>query len=257
MADSILLRIACKAANTPEIFRSVQGEGRNIGRLRTFVRLSGCNLHCVWCDTAYTWRWHGSAYPHVADRPGAAFTFDPVTETVSMTLDEIAAAIAALPSEGVVITGGEPLLQMRGVTALAARLHQQKPSLKIEIETNGTIFPTEALREHVELFMVSPKLAHSGNRNENALRPGALRAFAAAEQTVFKFVVKDIVDIGYISDLASELGITPSRIYVMPEGTDSDTVIRAGAKLIDSVINAGFNYSDRLHIHLFGEKRGK
>ena len=256
MTGAVSLRIACKAAATPEIFRSIQGEGRNAGRLRTFVRLSGCNLHCVWCDTPYTWRWHGSAWPHIADRPGVPHSFDPAAEAVSLSLDTIAAMVEALPAEGVVVTGGEPLAQMSGVTALVARLRRDDSSRWIEIETNGTIVPGDALRAQVDLFTVSPKLGHSGNPAGLALRRAPLRAWAAIDQAVFKFVAQDEADVAAIAALAAEIGLPSSRVYVMPEGTDSATLIRVGKMLIGPVISAGLNYSDRLHIHLFGDTRG-
>lgn len=250
-----LLRIACQSPGSPEIFRSLQGEGRSIGRPRTFIRLSGCNLHCAWCDTPHTWNWEGTPWAHVRDRPEAPYKFSKRAETMSLTVDEVAAAAAALPAEGVVITGGEPLVQPRGLALLIPRLLASNPALKVEIETNGTIAPSPDLAERVDLFMVSPKLPHAGNMDGIAIKPSALAAFASLETAYFKFVARTGEDLAEVARLAHRFGISPSRIYIMAEGTDSDTVTRVGASLVDPIIAAGFNYSDRLHIHLFGDER--
>jgi 7-carboxy-7-deazaguanine synthase len=95
---STTLRIAARSPGQPEIFRSIQGEGVNTGRVRTFVRFSGCNLHCVWCDTPYTWNWQGTNWPHER-----APKYDQAAETIEMEVEAVAAAVAALPAEGVVI----------------------------------------------------------------------------------------------------------------------------------------------------------
>jgi len=250
------LKLACTSPGTPEIFRSVQGEGRNSGRIRTFVRLSGCNLQCAWCDTPYTWNWHGTPWPHVGDEPETPNKFDPALESVELSVDEVLERIATHPAEGVVITGGEPLVQMRGLTALAERLREQSPSRLVEIETNGTLAPSAALAGLVDLFMVSPKLENAANRPSAAIRTHALAAFAELPAAAFKMVAATPEDVAEAARLAASLGIAPSRVYIMPLGTDSRTLTRVGAAIIGAVIDNGFNYSDRLHVHLFGDERG-
>lgn len=250
------LKLACTAPGVPEVFRSVQGEGPRSGRIRTFIRLSGCNLHCSWCDTPQTWNWHGTAWAHESDRPGAPHKFDPGSEIVELPVDEICRLAAALPAEGIVITGGEPLVQKRGLVRLIEALRGQAPSRKVEIETNGTIAPGEALVRSVDLFMVSPKLANAGNRPGSALRPAALAAFAALPTARFKFVAGSPGDVDEVAALADRFAISRERIHIMPLGTDSPTILAVGASIIDAVIERGFNYSDRLHIHLFGNERG-
>jgi 7-carboxy-7-deazaguanine synthase len=250
------LKLACTSPGVAEIFRSVQGEGRNSGRIRTFVRLSGCNLQCTWCDTPYTWNWHGTAWPHVGDRPEAQNKFDPALESVEISVDDVAERVAGLPAEGVVITGGEPLVQMRALTALLERLREQSPSRLVEIETNGTLAPSAALAGMVDLFMVSPKLENAGNRAGAAIRARAIAAFAELPTAAFKMVAATPDDVDEVARLAASLGIASSRVYVMPLGTDSRTITRVGSEIIGAVIANGFNYSDRLHVHLFGDERG-
>ena len=243
------LRIAARAPGQPEIFRSIQGEGVHAGQVRTFVRFSGCNLHCVWCDTPYTWNWSGTKWEHER-----APKYDQAAETIEMEVEAIAAAVAALPAEGVVITGGEPLAQMTGLIALAERL--KRDGLLIEIETNGTIPPDPRLVEQIDLFMVSPKLAHSGNAAALALRATPLAAFTALKSAVFKFVARTPVDLDEVADLAARHAIPAARIMIMPEGTDSQMLLTRAAALAEAALARGYGLSDRLHIHMFGDTRG-
>ncbi|WP_395644903.1 7-carboxy-7-deazaguanine synthase QueE [Terricaulis sp.] len=253
---SAVLRLARNDDGAPEIFRSVQGEGVSAGQPRTFARLSGCNLHCTWCDTAYTWNWRGSAFQHERDAPGAPWKFDPKAEMIALPVTEVAALVRENISKGVVITGGEPLLQMDAVVALIDALKTGAPELLIEIETNGSIVPSGALAERVDLFMVSPKLAHSGNDAAIALRSAALAAFAANPRAFFKFVAREAGDLDAVAAIAADHAIAASRIYIMPEGTTSAALRARELSLKPAALSRGYSYSDRLHIHMFGEKRG-
>ena len=248
---SRILKLARNDQGEPEIFSSIQGEGPAIGRPRTFVRLSGCNLHCVWCDTAYTWNWVGTPFAHERNTK-----FDLSAEMLKLSTAETANRIKALPSEGVVITGGEPLLQTEAVVELIDALREDDHRALVDIETNGSIVPSEELIDRIDYFVVSPKLAHSGNDAELALKHEALSRYAQMRSASLKFVVKDSADIETVAALVERYGFWPQRIYIMPEGTTSEALLARGPKLIDAVIAHGFNYSDRLHIHLFGQKRG-
>ena len=133
----------------PEIFTSIQGEGITCGLASIFVRLSLCNLACSFCDTKYTWDW---------DR------YDRDIETIELAAEDVARDVLARARRGpknVVITGGEPLLQQRDLVDVVQRLHGE--GLGIEVETNGTITPADALAACVDQWNVSPKLASSGN----------------------------------------------------------------------------------------------
>lgn len=252
----MILKVACKAPGEPEIFRSIQGEGPHAGHERTFIRLSGCNLHCVWCDTAYTWNWIGTQFAHERDQPASAHKFDPAKEIVKLEIADAAARVLADLGEGVVVTGGEPLMQAGAVAALIDKLREHTLNLPVEIETNGSIAPSEQLVSRVSLFVVSPKLAHSGNDAAIALNPDSLGEFAALDSAVFKFVARERDDIETVAAISRRLRIAPRRVYVMPEGADSETLAQRGRLLAGDIVAHGFNYSDRLHIHLFGEKRG-
>jgi organic radical activating enzyme len=244
------LTLATTVPGEPEIFASLQGEGPSAGRPSVFVRLSRCNLACVWCDTAYTWRFEGDDRPH-----RDSLAFERAANQISLAEDEVAARIAALGGSRLVVTGGEPLLQTPALARMLAALEQRRP-MHVEIETNGTLAPPPALSERVHQFNVSPKLAHSGNRAELAQRAGALAAFAADSRAFFKFVIAEPADVDEALALAAAHAIAHGRIFLMPEGRDSDTLRRRMRWLAPICSKNGLNLSDRLHIHLYGDTRG-
>ena len=246
-----MLTLAATRPGEPEIFASLQGEGLSAGRPSTFIRLSRCNLACVWCDTAYTWRFDGDNRPH-----RDAVTFDRNANQVTLSEAEAAARIAALPPHRLVITGGEPLLQAPALARMIAALPRREPAWHVEIETNGTVAPPAALDALVHQYNVSPKLAHSGNAAALALDPARLAAWAAEPRAQFKFVVAEPGDLAQVLALQAAHGIPASRVWLMPEGRDSEA-LRARAQWLAPLCSEHeFNLSDRLHIHLYGDTRG-
>ncbi|MXO74655.1 4Fe-4S cluster-binding domain-containing protein [Altererythrobacter aerius] len=241
------LILATDNSGGPEIFSSLQGEGLSAGVPCTFVRLSRCNLACVWCDTAYTWRFEGDARPH---RDGIAFNRR--VNQVTLSVAETAAAIDRHTPRRLVITGGEPLLQGAALAELAASLR----GYAIEVETNGTVAPHRRFDGYVEHYTVSPKLAHSGNARELALDPVRLSAWAAEPRAWFKFVIARPADVEEVLAIQARFAIAPNRIYLMPEGTGSAALRERTSWLADLCLRHGFRLSDRLHIHLYGDTRG-
>jgi len=241
------LTLATQAPGEPEIFASVQGEGPSAGMPVAFCRLSRCNLACQWCDTAYTWHFEGDNRPH---RSGETF----VRRANQITLDEaeVARRIVDLGQRRLVITGGEPLLQAGALATMIEHL----PEIAVEVETNGTVEPPARFDGLVDAYNVSPKLAHSGNPAELALIPHMLDRWAADPRAQFKFVVAAPEDLIEIEALASKHAITPERIWLMPEGTDSATLRERMEWLVPLCLEHGYRLSDRLHIHLFGDTRG-
>ena len=253
------LVLATTAPGQPEIFASLQGEGPSIGRPSVFVRLSRCNLACTWCDTAYTWRFVGDNNLHRRPhRDGAAF--ERVANQITLGENEVAAHIATIfappAPPRLVITGGEPLLQGASLARMVAALSETMPTLHVEIETNGTVAPHPALDAFVDQYNVSPKLAHSGNPAELALIPDRLTAWAAEPRAFFKFVVAEQADLIEIATLQERYAIAPDRLYVMPEGTQSGMLRDRSRWLVGAVQSAGWRFTDRLHIHLYGDTRG-
>ena len=242
-----MMTLATDDDGGPEIFASVQGEGPSMGMPVAFMRLSRCNLACVWCDTAYTWRFEGDNRPH---RDGQ--TYDRKANQVTLDEEEVAARIMALGQNRLVITGGEPLLQAPAL----AKLLDLLPDIGVEIETNGTTKAPPRLDIRIDQFNVSPKLAHSGNPAELALIPERLDAYATDPRAWFKFVIAEPSDLDEVLALRERYRFRPDHVFLMPEGTDSETLRAREKWLAPLCVEHGFRMSDRLHIHLFGDTRG-
>lgn len=224
-----------------EIFSSLQGEGQWNGVPSVFVRVSGCNLRCVWCDTPYaSWNPEG-----------------PVRDVESVAEEVLVTGI-----QHVVLTGGEPML-FEGVAMLAGILKAKGRILTIE--TAGTVFREIAC----DLMSISPKLAHStpvhdvrwaAKHEESRLNLPVLRALCEAYPFQLKFVVNPeagVEDLQEIEDLLSELPISArSNVLVMPEGLDPETLWRRARLLVPHCLKRGWRLSPRMHVDLFGHTRG-
>ncbi|MBU2340591.1 MAG: 7-carboxy-7-deazaguanine synthase QueE [Alphaproteobacteria bacterium] len=242
-----MLTLATQSPGEPEIFASVQGEGPSAGMPVAFLRLSRCNLACVWCDTAYTWHFTGDERPH---RSGE--THDRRANQVALPVAEVAGLIAEHGQKRLVVTGGEPLLQAGALAELLELL----PDITVEIETNGTTRAPPRLDIRIDQYNVSPKLSHSGNPPELALISERLHAYAGDPRAWFKFVVAGPEDVAEAAALVRAHAIPPARVFLMPEGTDSATLRSRERWLVPLCLEHGFRMSDRLHIHLFGDTRG-
>lgn len=225
-----------------EIFHSLQGEGELAGVPSVFVRTSGCNLRCNWCDTPYA-------------------SWSP--EGTQLTVEEILAAVRAFPSRHVVLTGGEPMIAPE-IHELAYQL--QELSYHITIETAATVPPNGIA---CDLASLSPKLAHSApdarlddtwRRKHEELRwqPGVVASWMAMRNYQLKFVVGSAADVDELEGMIQETGcaVPPSKILLMPEGVTVEA-LRARAGWLSELCKArGYRYAPRLHIELYGNKRG-
>lgn len=241
------LVLATDDSGGPEIFASLQGEGPSQGKPCAFVRLSRCNLACVWCDTAYTWRFEGDNRPHRSQ-----LAYERKANQVALSEEEVAERIAALGQPRLVVTGGEPLLQAPALARMLALL----PDVRVEIETNGTVAPSPALDALVAQYTVSPKLAHSGNPADLALPPERLAAWAAEPRAAFKFVVAEPADVDEVLALAERFAIPKERTWLMAEGIDVATLQAREKWLAPLCLKHGLTLSKRLHIELYGDTRG-
>jgi 7-carboxy-7-deazaguanine synthase len=218
-----------------EIFHSLQGEGSLIGMPSAFVRTSGCNLRCAWCDTPYTsWEPEGRELP----------------------VEEIVDQVCRHSAGHVVVTGGEPMIA-RGIVPLTEAL--RACGLHITVETAGTVFAPVACN----LMSISPKLSNStpagafAARHERLrIRPGILKRLMGGYDYQLKFVVARPEDIGEVKLLAARLAAPPGRVILMPEGRDAETLAERGRWLAEACKVEGFRYSPRLHIELWGDRRG-
>lgn len=235
-----------------ERFVSVQGEGALVGVASSFVRISGCNLRCVWCDTPRTsWAPEGER-----EQLGALLEW------------------CAEGPRHVVVTGGEPLLFSASASlcrGLRAAGHH------VTVETAGTVW-CEGLE--ADLISISPKLGHStpwarakaeakpslAQMHERArLDHAVLRRLLADFEWQLKFVVRagdaaalreDLVE---IEALLAELQIPSAqreRVLLMPEGTDSASLHAGYRRLVEACVSAGMRIGLRLHIDLFGHTPG-
>lgn len=245
-----------KLHDGPEIFHTIQGEGVSAGVPAVFVRASLCNLHCRWCDTEYTWNFTGTPWTHDKDgRPGGA-KHAKADVTIDLPPAEVAAEIARHPCRRVVLTGGEPLLQQDAWLEVIDRLRQRDPGYVFEVETNGTLVPTSSFDAAIDQFNVSPKLANAGMPETTRLVPGALAHFAASPKAWFKFVAATVSDLGEIDELARRFSLPTGRILVMPEGRTAAQLDRHARELADACLARGWRFSDRLHVRLWGDRRG-
>jgi 7-carboxy-7-deazaguanine synthase len=215
-----------------------QGEGPSIGRRAGFVRLGRCNLDCAWCDTPYTWDWE---------------RYDPAVELHRRPVADVVDQLAGMAPEIVVVTGGEPLLQQGRLVPLLEACRQR--GWPVEVETNGTRAPDDAVVPLVAQWNVSPKLANSGVALDQRIRPQALAALRATGRAVFKFVVADEADLAEVAALADRHDLAP--VWIMPEGTDPATVTDRARHLAGPVLARGWNLTPRLHVLLWGDQRGR
>lgn len=219
-----------------EVFYSVQGEGKLVGVPSVFVRTSGCNLRCSWCDTPYTsWAPEGEA----------------------RTVESLVEEVVGFGAKHVVVTGGEPLIapEVVGLTeALRAR------GLHITVETAGTVFAPVAC----DLMSISPKLANStpddtkwGPLHERTrLQLDVLGKLLASYSYQLKFVVADPADLGEIVDLVQELGAPAEHVLLMPEGRTPERLRERAGWLVPLCLEHGFRYSPRVHVDIWGDRRG-
>jgi organic radical activating enzyme len=255
-----------------------QGEGPSNGRLAWFVRAAECNQHCNWCDTAYTWAYTDRR----AAQHQSGHKYDRAEEVRVLTVDQVRDQLLGLGlcDDGMlVISGGEPMLQQRGLAQLLVELRKTLPDLRVEVETAGTIKIDPTFASMVTHFNVSPKLAHSGNELALRYRPDVLKdhlAYSSSTRgrrwlvwnwlgrnrrrsptsTAFKFVVQHEGDLDEIAVIQDEVGIPNRQMFVMPEGTDAVTITRRLQELYPAVLKRNWNLTSRLHIYVFGDKRG-
>ena len=233
------LKVSRQPSGEPEIFHSLQGEGASIGTPSVFLRLALCNLTCSWCDTAYTWDWKRYSYER---------------EVMELSLERVEENVLEYGCRHLVITGGEPLLQQTGLVDLVRSLKEQ--GFTFEIETNGTIAPHRRLLKDIDQWNVSPKLSTSDNAPHRREIPEALQSFAKIAGAYFKFVVVNPDDLGEIRALVDKYALPRARVILMAEGQTTAALQERSQWLSKLCTDEGFRFTPRLHILLWGDKRG-
>jgi 7-carboxy-7-deazaguanine synthase len=225
-----------------ELFYSVQGEGKLVGVPSVFVRASGCNLRCTWCDTPYA-------------------SWDPEGDDVPVP--EIVRRVAAFgPKRHVVLTGGEPMI-MPDVADLCDAL--KAAGHHLTIETAATVWKDVP---H-DLASLSPKLSNSTPTDRAGGRFAAAhdrrrldldviqRFIDAAPDFQLKFVVATPADVAEMEDVLARLDDwDPADVLLMPEGVDADTLASRTGWLSDVCKEKGYRFCPRLHVLMYGNKRG-
>ena len=207
-----------------------------VGVPSVFVRTSGCNLRCTWCDTPYT-----SWQPEGEER------------SVSWIVDQV----NAYGASHVVITGGEPMIAPE-IEELTHRLTQH-----ITVETAGTV----DAQVRCDLMSISPKLANStphtrddgrwaGQHERLRYQPEILRRLIQLYPYQLKFVITDPSDLPEVNAIVSDIGASRSRVVLMPEGIDAAILAERGRWLADISKREGLRLTPRLHIDLWGNRRG-
>lgn len=234
-----------------EVFFSLQGEGPEVGRPSIFIRTSGCNLYCYWCDTPYTWNWEGVKFAHQ----------DPIRycksdEQIQYTTQTLIEAVSQYPCKNVIFTGGEPLVQMRQIYQVAEALSRHG-TYQFDFETNGTVIPTSELDALASMYVCSPKLSNSKVPRSLRLKQKALTWFVRSPKSYFKFVVNAAVDMQEVVDIADQYDIDANRIYIMCQAYNVKELEHLQTTIAQLCLEYGFRYSDRLHLKLYGGGKGK
>jgi 7-carboxy-7-deazaguanine synthase len=218
-----------------ELFYSLQGEGALVGVPSVFIRTSGCNLRCSWCDTPYTsWQPEGN----------------------ELTLEQILDAVKVHPARHVVVTGGEPMM-LPDVAPLTERLRAL--GLHITVETAGTVYRPVAC----DLMSISPKLSNSTpsgpwatQHDRLRIQPDTLVELMGRYEYQLKFVIARPEDLEEVRALLETVRADRARVILMPEGTDREVLRERSVWLAEICKGEGFRFSPRLHVELYGNQRG-
>lgn len=225
-----------------EVFQSMQGEGKNIGRPSIFVRFWNCNLRCRFkgkeCDTPY-------AVNKDKDK------------TKMLDEQQLVDLIQDFKTKHIIFTGGEPTLYQSYIEAVMRILHSISIAYTAEVETNGTIPLQLEFSKCIDLFNISVKLKSSNQLNERydklRINHNALVSFPNG-RTYFKFVISSDNDIKEILSLTKKYPYY--LVYLMPEGITREDIIKHSPEVVNICIKYGFIFSPREHIIIWDKKRG-
>ncbi len=238
-----------------ELFYSIQGEGKRSGRPSFFIRTNFCNLRCSFKGG------------HLCDTPYTSWDPDDKKNLGEMDIMEIVSEYAKYKCKDIVITGGEPAMQTEELFELCKALKQFNSDAEITIETNGT-YDGEYLN-YIDLISVSPKLLSSvpfgtpfeKMHSNNRLNFDVLNKFNSLREEnktdiQWKFVINDETDLDEIRSLQNEIHFKNEDVYLMPEGISKEDIEQKRLMVVELCRKNHFNFTDRLHILIWGNKRG-
>jgi len=228
-----------------EMFVSQQGEGPSVGVPAVFVRMRGCPLHCIWCDSLY------SSDPDHPDY--SKYELLTTGEVVYRVLN-----LAEKNTQLVVLTGGEPMIWQRQLAKVVRNL----PECEFEVETAGIIIPRELRSQKEVMFNVSTKLksARPGLNSRNSLALREFSKIAKKGRAIFKFVISPKTfddDVTEVEEIQLNYDIDPRLIYLMPEGVIPGRVMDGMRRLAPMCLEKGWNLTTRLQILMWGNIRGR
>lgn len=206
-----------------EIFYSLQGEGPNIGQPTVFVRTTGCNLHCDWCDE-----------PEALD----------VKKGIQMTTEKILKEIQKHNIKFVDITGGEPMLQQQQLLPLLQ--HLKDLGYSIEIETNGSF--ESKIDDTITHYNCSPKFSNSGNK------PYKLKL--KNPKTFYKFVADTPEDIQEVLHFITSENLPKEKCSLSPQCRTEEEAFQKSLWLMEECKTHNLKFSPRMHIYYWGNKKG-
>jgi 7-carboxy-7-deazaguanine synthase len=252
--------------NISELFYSIQGEGKRTGYPSFFIRTNLCNLRCQFssgnlCDTPYT-----------------SWDFENKDNLGELKIHDILFVYENYFPCDIVITGGEPAIQQNELNLLCSEIKKlparsfPKSSLETKkifttLETNGTFIDDYV--NNIDLVSISPKLTSSvplgteyaQSHDKHRLNYKVLKSYHKLHNETkidiqWKFVVTGIDDIQEILDLQKEIGFENKDVFLMPEGITEKDLNEKRLMVVELCKLYHFNYTDRLHIIIWGNKRG-
>lgn len=176
-----------------------------------------------------------------------------------MTVEEIMGRLREMKIKTLILTGGEPLLSQKRQAFKDLLVACDDAGISVNVETNGTLIPSAPAEELVDVFAVSPKLAHGGDAEDKRIKPDALAKFATLARqgrAFFKFVAQQPSDFAEVDDFIWEFDLPANSIWIMPEGVTPERQLEVMRDLADSVLERGWNLSPRIHVLIWGNRRG-
>ncbi len=219
---------------------TIQGENM-VGVPSTFLRLQGCTLNCVWCDTAEVWR-QGNPYSvdeilDIWDQTGLLFKFE--------------------EGQHLILTGGSPLKQQDALIELITKVKEISPKTIVEIENECVLMPKQEMIDLVDIWNNSPKLKNSGMNELVRYKPEVLTKVSGLENSYFKFVITSEEDWQEIKNDFLDPGcIKKEQIVLMPEGQTREELQKHYDIAVNIAVRENVRFTDRLHVTIWNKKTG-